>query len=146
VEAGKRQSPELELHRGGCRAKKLEPTRPELACGAGLVQAGEEAGRGGGGGGGDAWFELLGLPAAAADGDVTEGAAFGPVAAAGLAEVAGLAQAVVVVVAELCVGRVAPRALEGLLLVGLAPLGWCFPVACGDGLHLRRRRWGDVLR
>jgi len=50
-------------------------------------------------------------PAAAAYGDFSEGAAFGPVALAGPAEVPGLQLAVVVVVAELCVARVAARAL-----------------------------------
>ncbi|KAG0452199.1 hypothetical protein HPP92_026076 [Vanilla planifolia] len=55
------------------------------------------------------------LQAAAADGDVAEGAAFGPVAAAALAEVAGLCEAVVVVVAELGVRRVAARAARGVL-------------------------------
>jgi len=56
------------------------------------------------------------LAAASADGDVAEGAAVGPVAAAGLAEVARLGVVVVVVVAELGVGGVAPRAGEVLLL------------------------------
>ena len=41
------------------------------------------------------------LAAAAPDGDVAEGAAFGPVAAAALAEEPGLSEAVVVVVTEL---------------------------------------------
>ena len=54
--------------------------------------------------------------AAAADGDVAEGAAVGPVAAAGLAEVAGLGVVVVVVVAELGVGGVAAWARQVLLL------------------------------
>jgi hypothetical protein len=48
----------------------------------------------------------------AADGDVAERAAAGPVAAAGAAEVAGLGEGVVVEVAELGVGGVAARALE----------------------------------
>lgn len=43
---------------------------------------------------------VLVFPAAAADGDVAEGAAFGPVAAASLAEMAGLREVVVVVVTE----------------------------------------------
>lgn len=47
------------------------------------------------------------LAAATADGDVAEGATVGPVPAAGFAEVAGLGEVVVVVVAELCVGGVA---------------------------------------
>ena len=49
------------------------------------------------------------LAAAPADGDVPQRAAFGPVSAAALAEVAGLREAVVVVVAELCVRRSAAR-------------------------------------
>jgi len=59
----------------------------------------------------------LGLAAPAADGDVAEGPAFCPVPAAGLAEVAGLGEVVVVVVAELGVGGVASRAPEVLLLL-----------------------------
>jgi hypothetical protein len=51
-----------------------------------------------------------GLARAAADGDVAEGSALGPVAAAGPAEVARLRRVVVVVVAELGVPRLAPRA------------------------------------
>lgn len=47
------------------------------------------------------------LAAAAADGDVAEGAAFGPVAAARLAEMARLREVVVVVVAKFCVGGIA---------------------------------------
>lgn len=62
------------------------------------------------------------LAAAAADGNVAEGAATGPVSLAGLAEVARLREAVVIVVAELCVCRIAARALErrraGVLLRG----------------------------
>lgn len=45
-----------------------------------------------------------GFAAAATDGDVAEGAAVGPVTAAGLTEVTGLREVVVVVVAELGVG------------------------------------------
>ena len=56
------------------------------------------------------FLDALVLSASAADGDVAEGAAAGPVSLAGLAEVARLGQAVVVVVAELGVRRVAPRA------------------------------------
>jgi hypothetical protein len=50
------------------------------------------------------------LARAAADGDVAEGSALGPVSPAGLAEVARLRRVVVVVVAELGVPRLAPRA------------------------------------
>ena len=64
--------------------------------------------RGGGGRGGAGGFA-----AGAADGDVAEGAAAGPVAAAGLAEVARLGDAVVVVVAEFGVGGEASRAARG---------------------------------
>ncbi len=46
------------------------------------------------------------LTGATADGDVTEGPTVGPVATAGLAEVAWLREVVVVVVAELGVGGV----------------------------------------
>lgn len=56
------------------------------------------------------------LPAAPADGDVAEGAAVGPVAAARLAEVARLREVIVIVVTELGVGGVAPRAAEVLRL------------------------------
>ncbi|THU74840.1 hypothetical protein C4D60_Mb04t37640 [Musa balbisiana] len=76
--------------------------------------------------------EALGvLPRAAADGDVAEGAAFGPVAAAVLAEVTRLQQVVVVVVAELGVGGFAPGAPQILLLLGK-------PRPCR--LNCRRRR------
>lgn len=54
--------------------------------------------------GGGFGLGALGLAAAAADGDVAEDAALGPVAAAGLAEVARLGE---VVVTELGVGRIA---------------------------------------
>lgn len=54
------------------------------------------------------------LAAAAAGRDVTEGAPSGPVALAGLAEMAGLRQTVVVVVAELGIKGTAARALEGI--------------------------------
>jgi hypothetical protein len=67
--------------------------------------------------GGGPSLGALGLPAAAADWDVAEDATFGPVAAAALAEMAGLGEVVVVVVAELGVERVAPRALESLVVV-----------------------------
>lgn len=64
-----------------------------------VLSRGAEYGRGGGGAG------ALGiLPATAANGDVAEGAAVGPVSAAGLTEVAGLREVIVVVVAEFCVG------------------------------------------
>lgn len=66
------------------------------------------------------------LAAATADGDVAERAAVGPVAAARLAEVAGLREIVVVVVAEFGVGGVAPRA--------------------GEVLRLRRRRRTHLAR
>ena len=52
------------------------------------------------------------LAGAASDGDVAESATVGPVAAAGLAEVAGLGEVVVVVVTELGVEGVAARAGE----------------------------------
>ena len=65
----------------------------------------------------------FGFAATAADGDVAEDAAFGPVAAAVFAEVTGLGEVVVVVVAELGVEGVAARALQGLLalMVGSEP-------------------------
>uniref|UniRef100_A0A0E0H4I5 Uncharacterized protein n=1 Tax=Oryza nivara TaxID=4536 RepID=A0A0E0H4I5_ORYNI len=61
------------------------------------------------------------LARAAADGDVAERAALRPVTPARLAEVARLLEAVVVVVAELGVRRVAPRAVERLLLLRPRP-------------------------
>ena len=61
---------------------------------------------------------MLVLAAAAADGDIAKGAALRPVAATGLAEVAWLRRAVVVVVAELGVGGVAAWAVECLLVLG----------------------------
>ena len=61
------------------------------------------------------------LATAAADGDVAERAAFGPVASAGFAEIAGLRQAVVVVVTEFGVGRSATRAIGRDLNVGFPP-------------------------
>ena len=71
----------------------------------------------------------LGFAATAADGDVAEDAAFGPVAAAVLAEVAGLREVVVVVVAELGVHGVAARALQRLLVVLLVVVGPQPPVS-----------------
>uniref|UniRef100_A0A8R7QJD1 Uncharacterized protein n=1 Tax=Triticum urartu TaxID=4572 RepID=A0A8R7QJD1_TRIUA len=73
------------------------------------------------------------LAAAAADGDVAERAALGPVAAARLAEVARLGEVVVVVVAELGVGGVAPGATQRRLLRPRRPL-------LRLPLPLRRRR------
>lgn len=49
-------------------------------------------------------FSRAGLTGSAADGDIPERAAFGPVAATGFTEVPGLGEAVVVEVAELGVG------------------------------------------
>ena len=60
---------------------------------------------------------MLVLAAAAADWDIAKGAALCPVAAAGLAEVARLCCAVVVVVAELSVGGVAAWTIECLLML-----------------------------
>lgn len=81
----------------------------------------------GGCGGGRLFYPLV-LPAAAANGDVAEGAAAGPVALAGLAEMSGLGEAVIVVVAELGIGGVAAGAFEcGLLLLCRPiynPSGW----------------------
>ncbi|PON82987.1 hypothetical protein TorRG33x02_211930 [Trema orientale] len=62
-------------------------------------------------------LRTLSLPATTADGNVAEDAAFGPVAAAVLAEMAGLREVVVVVVAELGVERIATRTLQGLLMI-----------------------------
>lgn len=50
-------------------------------------------------------LRAAGFAGAAADGDVAEETAFGPVSAARFAEVPGLGQAVVVVVTEFGVGR-----------------------------------------
>ena len=55
------------------------------------------------------------LATATTDGDVAEGATFGPVAAAGFTEVSGLGQAVVVVVAEFGVGRSTTWAIRSQL-------------------------------
>ena len=99
----------------------------------------------GGGGGAGALGVLAG---AAADGDVPEGPTVSPVATAGLAEVAGLREVVVVVVAELSVGGVAARARQLLLfwwwgsrVVGA--LGWSAVLA-----GVRRHLWvfADLVR
>ncbi|KAI3737319.1 hypothetical protein L2E82_27317 [Cichorium intybus] len=72
----------------------------------------------GGGGFPGSGRKFLVLPAAPADGDVSEGATFGPVASTGLAEVTWLGKRVVVVVTELGVGGVASGAMDqGLVLV-----------------------------
>jgi hypothetical protein len=81
----------------------------------------------------------LRLAAAAAHGDVAQDAALGPVPAAALAEVARLRQVVVVVVAELGVGRLAPRALHRLRRRGR---GTAAPRAAGA--MLRRLRAPEV--
>lgn len=52
-------------------------------------------------------FASLVPPAAPADGNVPQGAAAGPVTPTGLAEVAGLSEAVVVEIAKFCVGGLA---------------------------------------
>lgn len=61
------------------------------------------------------------LSAATTHRNVPEGASFGPVPSAGLAKVPRLREAVVVVIAELGVGRVTSRALEGLVMLGPQP-------------------------
>ena len=88
--------------------------------------------------------------AATADGNVAERPAHGPVTPAALAEVARLAQAVVVVVAELGVAGAAARAPWGELDVGFRPA-----VGTGRQAMARRRhgweerskgRWDVVLK
>lgn len=59
----------------------------------------------------------LRLAAASPDGDVSEDASLGPIAAAGLTEVSGLGEVVIVVVTEFGVEGVAARALECLVRV-----------------------------
>ncbi|MFS7974044.1 hypothetical protein Hanom_Chr09g00863821 [Helianthus anomalus] len=88
---------------------------------------------GGGGGGETGTFGVF--AAAAADGDVSEGAAVGPVAAAGLAEVTGLGEVVVVVVAEFGVGGVAAGAGEVFGLIGWWTSGGGAAVVGGVGWH-----------
>ncbi|GER37674.1 transducin family protein / WD-40 repeat family protein [Striga asiatica] len=63
------------------------------------------------------------LPAAASDWDAAEGPTPGPVAAAGSTEVARLGEAVIVVVAELGVGRGAAGAAGGRLSDAALPPG-----------------------
>lgn len=55
------------------------------------------------------------------DGNVSKCTAFRPIASTCFAEVPGLREAIVVVVTELGVGRIAPRALEGLVMRGPKP-------------------------
>lgn len=118
LEPGGEVVDELEIHGGG---DALEESQPAAVIGVAGV-AGEP--RGG--------LDLLVLAATAADGDVAQGAAARPVAPARLAEVARLREAVVVVVAEFCVGGVAAGALEGRFLVP----------GSGGGFRGRlRRRW-----
>jgi hypothetical protein len=103
-------------------AEEAQPRRLLVGGGGGLWGQVEREPRGGGrrrrssssrhGGRG---ARALVLAAAPADGHVAERAALGPVPAAGLAEVARLREAVVVVVAELGVGGVAARAPQPLL-------------------------------
>ena len=97
-----------------------------------MVVMGRRRSDGGGGGGGAGAFGVFAT--AAADGDVTEGAAVDPVATKGFAEVARLGEVVVVVVTELGVGGVAARTWEMLLFRrrsrslrrsgSLADVGW----------------------
>ena len=75
--------------------------------------------------------------ACAADGDVAEGAASGPVALAGFAEVARLREAVVVVVAEFGVGGIAAGAVERVGNIWL--IGHCF-IWCGANFLIIQ--WG----
>lgn len=60
---------------------------------------------------------LLVFPASTTDRDVAEGSAFGPIAAAGFAEVSGLGEAVVVVVAKFGVRGFASGAFQGLFML-----------------------------
>lgn len=98
--------------------------------GVGSVAGILRGGRGGGGTIGADGLAAAGFAAATADGDVAEGAAFGPVSAAGFAEVAGLREAVVVEVAELGAGRSAARAV-----------GSDFHSGLGADLVLHQWRW-----
>lgn len=76
-----------------------------------------------------AYFASLVLPVAAADGDVSQGAPAGPVPTAGLAYVAWLREAVIVIIAEFCVGGMATWAFQCSLR--LRPVGHpcslCYP-------------------
>jgi len=101
---------------------------------------------GGGGGSGFGFVGAFGLAAATADGDIAKDAAFGPVAAAVLAEMAWLGEVVVVVVTELGVEGVTARALERLVVV-LVVLSEP-AVAAADGmyiLHFRPEMEGENL-
>uniref|UniRef100_A0A8R7UKR1 Uncharacterized protein n=1 Tax=Triticum urartu TaxID=4572 RepID=A0A8R7UKR1_TRIUA len=92
-----------------------------------------------GGGRGLGGLGALVAAAAAPDGDVAERAAAGPVASAGLAEVTGLREGVVVEVAELGVGGLAARALEPRLR--LRDLGHPRSVRHRPWPHHRAARW-----
>lgn len=95
-------------------------------------------GRGDGGGGSARALGVLSGPATYRD--VAEGSSVSPVAAAGLAEVAGLGEVVVVVVAELGIGGVAAWARKLLLFWwwgsrAVGGLGWS-AVLAGVSRHL----------
>ena len=82
------------------------------------------------------------LAGAATEGHVAKSAALSPVAAAGLAEVAGLGEIVVVVVAELGGEGVAARAREGL---GLLRVRVAQALLHPHSLGLRCIRWHVCL-
>lgn len=65
------------------------------------------------------WFRLgsFRFPATSSDGDVTEDAAFSPVASAALAEVSRLGEIIVVIVAKFGVQGIATRTLQSLLVI-----------------------------
>ena len=86
-----------------------------------------------------------------AGGDVAEGATVSPVTAAWFAEVAGLGEGIVVVVAELGVGGIAARALEVVVVLrrrwrasgALVVAGfWLHMVKWGWKLDDGGRKWG----
>lgn len=79
---------------------------------------------------------LAALASATADGDVAKRSAFGPVAATVLAEMAGLREVVVVVVAELGVGGVAPGTLDWWLLISPFLGCWVWFLVYRSGLKL----------
>ena len=126
------QTSKLKVHRWRKAMEKLEAA--ELGRRTGVLRVAGKPWR----------FHLLVFPATATYWDVTQSPTFSPVSPTRFAEMPRLRQAVIIVVAELGVGRVTPRALQALFR-------WprrrgCFPAAGTLVIVFGRWLWRIIFR